>query len=287
MDATDHPHDWQIPSTLDAQRRAWRRSFLLALSIHLAIGAWLLSYVVPPPPTDDVMRVEPMLRAAITEEVAKPLPTFDAANAAEPPAAVASAEPSLGDIRGGVERAITSAAQSVDSQDAIKRLADQARILEQVSNPQEVARMSEKISEAMGLHAWPQGATSRPVAIAAFDFNKAMLLDITREERGDTLTIRQVMGTRDGARAIIESSRRVTEKGPRFEQRLIEASRADAKDPPVIQMDADEFAAVEAQQKPYELIRQYPLVQQLHHAAVLPLMEKLVEEYGDTGVPPP
>lgn len=282
-DVIDHPHDWQIPNALDSQRRAWRRSFFIALSIHLAIGAWLLSHVVPEPPTDDWTRIEPMLRAGIAEEISK---TELPANHAEPGKATEAAdagEPTEVDIRGGIERAIATAADSLTSGDAISRLSEQARMLEQVTNTAELAKMTTRISEAMGLKAWPDGTTSRPAVDAAFDFDKALLLDITREELGDTVTIRQVLGTRDGARAIIESSRRLTANGPKFEQRLIESTTPPEVDPQVLPIDAEEFAAVEARQKPYELIRQFPLVQQLHQAAVLPLIEKMTEESATPG----
>ena len=283
-DVTDHPHDWQIPSALDAQRRAWRRSFFLALSIHIGIGAWLLSHVVPEPPMDDWARIEPMLRAGIAEEIDKSSKPVGEVSQGDTPAPADAGEPIEVDIRGGIERAIAAAAESFVSGDAINRLSEQAKVLEQVSNSQEVAKMTSRISEAMGLKAWPDGATSRPVIAGEFDFDKALLLDITREERGDTVTIRQVLGTRDGARAIIESRRRMTEKGLKFEQRLIESPSSKEDDSIILPIDAEEFAAVEARQKPYELIRQYPLVQQLHKTAVLPLIEKLSEESGAMGV---
>ncbi len=281
-DVIDHPHDWQIPSALDSQRRAWRRSFFIALSIHISIGAWLLSHVVPEPPMDDLARVAPMLRAGIAEEMTKPSQP-DNLVAQGDHAAADAGDPTEVDIRGGLERAIASAAESLVSGDAINRLSEQAKVLEQVSNPQEVAKMTSRISEAMGLKAWPDGATSRPVAAGPFDFDKALLLDITREERGDTVTIRQVLGTRDGARAIIESSRRNTKTGPKFEQRLLEPNATRQNDPVILMMDAEDFAAVEARQKPYELMRHYPLVQQLHKSAVLPLIEKLASESGTSG----
>lgn len=283
-DVTDHPHDWQIPSALDAQRRAWRRSFFLALSIHIGIGAWLLSHVVPEPPMDDWARIEPMLRAGIAEEIDKSSKSVGDVSQGESAAPADAGEPIEVDIRGGIERAIAAAAESFVSGDAINRLSEQAKVLEQVSNSQEVAKMTSRISEAMGLKAWPDGATSRPVIAGEFDFDKALLLDITREERGDTVTIRQVLGTRDGARAIIESRRRMTETGLKFEQRLIESPSSKEDDSIILPIDAEEFAAVEARQKPYELIRQYPLVQQLHKTAVLPLIEKLSEESGAMGV---
>ncbi len=283
-DVIDHPHDWQIPSALDSQRRAWCRSFLIALSIHLAIGAWLLSHVVPEPPTDDWTRIEPMLRAGIAEEITKTQLPAGEAGTGKPIEAGDAGEPTDVDIRGGIERAIATAADSFVTGDAISRLSEQARMLEQVTNTAELAKMTSRISEAMGLKAWPDGATSRPTVDAAFNFDKALLLDITREELGDTVTIRQVLGTRDGARAIIESSRRITANGPKFEQRLIESNSRHDAEPQVLSMDAEEFAAVEARQKPYELIRQYPLVQQLHQAAVLPLIEKMTEESGAPGI---
>lgn len=287
-DVFDHPHDWQIPSALDTQRRAWRRSFLVALSIHLGIGAWLISYVVPEPPMDDWNRIEPVLRAGIAEEINKSTqPQSDASTGVAPVVTADADEPTEIDIRGGLERAMAAAADSFVSGDAMSRLSEQARVLEQVSNPQEVAKMAGRISEAMGLKAWPGAVTSRPSGEAAFNFDKALLLDITREEHGGTVTIRQILGTRDGARAIIESTRRVTDNGPAFEQRLIESKLDRDSEPAVIPIDAEEFAAVEARQKPYDLIRQYPLVQQLHQSAVLPLMEKLSNEMGPAGVPSP
>ncbi len=283
-DVIDHPHDWQIPSALDSQRRAWRRSFFLALSVHLGIGAWLLSHVVPEPPMDELTRIEPMLRAGIADEMNKSITPVNAASPGTSAGEADAGDPMEVDIRGGIARAMAAAAESVVSGDAISRLSDQAQVLEQVSNPREVARITSRISEAMGLTAWPEGATSRPVEPVAFDFNKALLLDITREEHGNTVTIRQILGTREGARAVIESSRRMTEKGPRYEQRLIEPGSSAPEDAVMMTLDADEFAAVEARQKPYELIRQYPLVQQLHKSAVLPLMEKLSEEAAPSGV---
>jgi len=283
----DHPHDWQIPSPLQMQRRAWRRSFLLALSIHVGIGAWLISHVVPEPPMDDWNRIEPMLRAGIADEIDRSKNVGPAAAQLESVVAASDAgEPTEVDIRGGLERAMAAAAESFVSGNAMNRLLEQAQVLEQVSNPQEVAKMAGRISEAMGLKAWPDRATSRPSSEGTFNFDKALLLDITREERGGTVTIRQVLGTRDGARAIIESTKRITNKGPAFEQRLIESTAHRDADPTVIPIDAEEFAAVEARQKPYDLIRQYPLVQQLHQSAVLPLMEKLADE-GPAGAPSP
>lgn len=284
---TEGPNQHYSGSARDAQRRGWTRSFLIALSVHVGIGFWLLSHAVPPPPTDVLPRIEPMLRAAIAHET-RTVPEVRVTSASEPVSeGLASLEPSLSDIRGGLTGALSELAGSVDITEAYSKLADQAKILEQVSNPREVARIAGRISEAMGLQAWPEGPTSRPASATPFDFDKAMLLDITREERGDTVTIREVMGTRDGARVVIESTRRVTAAGPRFEQRLIEAGQSERDSPPALPMDAEDFAAVEIRQKPYELIRQFPLVQQLHHAAVLPLLEKLADESPDMGAPKP
>lgn len=275
----------------DPHRRGWTRSFLIALSIHAGIAFWLVSHIVPEPPSDVLPRIAPLLRASIVEETGTPIELSAKVESSEVSDTLQDLEPSIGEIRAGIDRAVSEAVTAAASSDAYRRLTEQARILEQVSNPHEVGRMAEQISAAMGVKAWPSVATSRPARSAPFDFDKAMLIDVTREESGGVVTIREIMGTRDGARAVIESMRLSTPHGVRFEQRLIEPDAVDSDEPLLLPMDAEDFAAAEARQRPYELIRQYPLVQQLHQTAVLPLLEKMVEESPtDTpnpGAPPP
>lgn len=265
--------------------RMWRRSFLLAAALHSALFAILLNRSGLLTPVD-LGALSPLVEGELVEaggDVA--MSASNQSSGADPgggddtSGGVGTAvEPDRGTIEAAA-RTLLSADRSAIDPAAYEKLVQKAKLLEQISTPEEVRRMSERLREALGVSAFPEAATdpARPI-----NFDRAQLVSSERVERDGRVEIRERMTDADGATAEIVYVRRIDHNGRTvYEQVYIEAGR-----PPVVFASSkQEFDEAAARQKPFEVINRFPLLQTLHRQAVIPLMDKLTAEDAATSQP--
>jgi hypothetical protein len=180
-------------------------------------------------------------------------------------------------IREAARRLLDVESTSADPA-AFEKLVQKARLLEQISTPEEVRRMSDRIRDALNIGEFPAASAEG----RAIDFDKAQLISSERVERGDTIEIRERMTDSEGASAEIVYLRRVGPAGRvAYEQIYIEGGRA----PVTFDSNQEEFDAAAARQRPFAIINRFPLLQSLHRQAVIPLMDKLAREETPTTQP--
>jgi len=249
--------------------------------VHLWVAAWLIGRLGPTPPTDLRVPIQPMLRAAIKRETTNPVEKeserVDGLGVSA--AGLQSAQPDAATVQRTVRRALAVKSFSAAPDNALDRLADKAAMLEQISSPAEIAKMAGEITRAMGVTPWEAPTTSAPASDKPFDFETAVLVDITREETGERTTLREVFSQRDGRTAALATIRERTPDGAfRYRQTIVDPARPDDERKLVFEVAAEDFDAVESRRGPFEVIRKYPLMRQLHRSAVVPLLEKLSQE---------
>ena len=185
----------------------------------------------------------------------------------EPPVSV---EPDNETIR-RLLAAVTEASTQPADPRAREELLRHARILEQISNPEEVARMAEAIRNAFDAREFSGRATSRPAA-GSVDFDQCVVADVTRVEDGDTVTIRETLTDPSGLDVLLLTSRTIDPRTGEatYRQELMEPGR----EPTVLSATQEEFDSASARYAPFELMNRFPLVRQLHRQAVVPLLGK-------------
>lgn len=288
---------------VDPASRAWGRSLLAAIALHLALAAGLLWWVGLGLPVTGSMHLDPVAQATFTPDeprgaVLGPQPGAGRAglepNGHTPPTerpedadvesrlvSVAAAEPDGEMIRSLLENITEAASQPADPQ-ARDELLRKAAVLQQISSPEEVDRMAAAIREAFGIKPFPMA----PVPAGpgrAIDLDRFVLSDVSREEDGSTIRIREILVDATGTELILETSR-TSKPGTSevtYEQRLHEPGT------PAVAVSAsqEEFDAALARYQPFEIINRFPLVKQLHRQAVVPLMGKLAAKEMPTTRP--
>lgn len=180
-----------------------------------------------------------------------------------------------------IARQLLSAERETPDPAAFDTLMQKARLLEQISTPEEVSRMSQRIRDALGVPTFPvvkEGAGS-----GSIDFDQAQLVSSERLETPDAIEIREHLIDASGAWAEIAYVRRQSPGGIVYEQVFSEAGR----EPILFESSAEEFDAAVARQRPFAIINRFPLLQSLHREAVLPLMDKLARDASPTTQPAP
>lgn len=256
----------------------WRRSVCLALAIHTGISLAMLHYAGLGIQDVTVSALEPVVRGDLVEfeaDVGPPLQD-DSLNetADEPGAAQVAIEPSMAIIR-DVASSLLADRDKEQAPDALEELVRKAKLLEQISSPQAVSSMSEKIRQALGTR---DEVTSRPAADEprAVDIDKCQLVDVVRVESVGVVEIRETLTDPDGHSMMMVTIRRTDSAtgGTLYEQVLIEPGRA----PQTVPADEEAFESALARYRPFKLIHRFPLIRQLHRQAVLPILDKLTNE---------
>ncbi len=277
---------------LPAQRRVWGRSLVAATIIHAGLAFWILQQYAAVP-----SMAGGTLAAAITGEVElapEPSATPDSIDDESTPAADSpnspvdasdrqpgtAIEPDFAYLSRAAQSLLTAAADPLEP-GALDELARRAQVLEQISSPEEVSRITSQLRTALN-------ATFEPAAGAPpvndgrpFDYDRSLLTDSRKIESPNELEIRETLTDPVGRVVIIGYIRRVDPATGKvtYLQTQTESDGKHFEFP----IPADEFEDAVARNRPYQVINQFSLVKQIHDQAVLPILQKLADE----SKPPP
>ena len=265
-------------------RPRWKRSVFLAGVLHALVLGYLVSHVTGINPFQDALVIDPALHGRIVEQrpaadlkIETPAQAVDASVADSPVEEVSTAgvaglaiEPS-GEYLRRAAQSLIAAAKTPAGPNAFRELERKARVIEQISSPAEISRISNAICAALGVR---ETAPPLPGASSAgFDYDRCVLLSSERIERVDRVEIRETL--RDPAgRTVVLSYIRMTDDQAgevEFVQTIHVSDRPDEE----FEISEEEFTDAESRQRPYEVINRFALVRQIHDQAVLPILEKL------------
>lgn len=253
-------------------RTAWNRAVFLAAMLHGAVGIALFSRYVGP--LKGPVTIEPVavvqssggldLREAAMPEDESPDAAAGNALAVEPGS----------DYVAKAAQSILAARDRPAAPGALSDLEKKARLVEELSSPEEIARIAKGVRAALGVNAMaPESGDS---GARGFDVDHCVVASAERFEKPDSLEIRETLRDRAGRVMVIAYIRRMnsTTGEVEFVQVHIEDNGKRQEFP----IQPDEFADAEARQRPYQIINRFGLLKQIHDQAVLPLLDKFSEE---------
>lgn len=261
-------------------RTAWNRAVFLAAMLHGAVGIALFSRFVGP--LKDPIAIEPV---AVVQSSGG-LNLEEAAPAEDEPQDLASGnavavEPGS-DYVAKAAQAILSAKDRPVAPGALSDLEKKARLVEELSSPEEISRIAEGVRAALGVKSMAPESGGSPSR--GFDVDHCVVASAERFEQPDSLEIRETLRDRAGRVMVIAYIRRMnsTTGGVEFVQVHIEGD-GERQEFAIL---PEEFAEAEARQRPYQIINRFGLLKQIHDQAVLPLLDKFSEE-ADAPEPEP
>lgn len=281
----------RLPGT-DPERPVRGRSFALAVLLHaLTLAAFLYAGLrgIPPPPEANAIVQASLSRDRFQQQPsdAKHAENLDGRSLdtpigeTAPIAATLVVEPA-NDIVDGLASDVLKAAHQPPPPDALAELARKAELLQRVSSPEEVRRISRQVRRALG--APPPIAPREPAAGGHFDYDNCFLVDAVRLERPGEIEIRETLTDPAGRTITICNLRRDdgASGALRYERILIEPNS-----PPLrTASDRETFEEALARQRPFEVINRFPLLRQIYDEAVLPIMDMLAREEASAANPP-
>lgn len=254
-------------------RRVRRMSFILAALIH-AVGLTLsLNYLLGQ--FQQITDVKPIARSELVDEdIVRELTARIDRVSPEPQSAGASAttavEPGSSVIESVAAR-IRNYKNAESGPDPLETVRRNAALLEQISGPKEVDRMADRLRKAMDA----KSVTIRkPDAdTPGVDWDRAVQSDGKRVEEGDRVEIREsFVDDRGGASTMIHVRAPGGDSG-KFIYTIAMIERGKRSTP--TRCTKSDFDAAAARIRAFEVIDEYPLLKELHRAAIVPIMQKL------------
>lgn len=271
-----------VPTPPAAGRPAWRRAILVAISIHVSVFACILHTAVGGLDAAPDFDLKPLVTGAL-RPAAWMQPLGEAESGFRPmPVTAAAYEPGDDVVRQAVQ-SVTDAAEGPAPDDAYQRLARKARILEEISSRQEVARMAARITAILGVDERPKPATTQPTG-GVFDFDRSVLIASTRQEDGDVVRITETLSDPAGRTFVMVASRRLHPETGEF---VYELTNIEAGESHTFASSAESFEDAQARHRPFALIDRFPLMRQLHREAVIPILRRLSAPDDAEGPPAP
>jgi hypothetical protein len=260
-------------------RRAWRRSLLISVTIHSAIIFLVLGSIATfSTEGPSAIEVEPLVRGALAKVPTEATPLPEPVGQWDTETTEVEPDASVVARAAEVLHGPRAASHGPDTYEELTR---KSAILERISNSTEVSRMAAEITRAFGVRPWGV-PTSAPAGNRPFDFDRGLLTDVVRSESDGVITYCETFTEPDGTTARIITRRCGAPNGPwTYEQTLIEPGRPEIS----LRIDEEMYADVVARARPFEIINSHPLVKQLHREAVLPILEKLIREEPQHGMP--
>lgn len=272
------------------ERRVWRRSVFLAAFLHLAVGALVLFQFGAPDFDAAISTPFPVNTLEITESPETPgadLPHDSGADATVNSASPGdtAVEPGFDYVRRAAD-AIRESATRTAGPDALADLERKARLIEEISTPAEIAKITSHVRAALGANALTADEAPQSPAHGSrrFDFDRCIVVNAERFERAGEVEIRETLRDRSGNVIHLSYIRRTDPKTGAVT--CFQTQQPAEVDPPIIvEISVEEFVEAEARQRPYDVINRFGLLQQIHRQAVLPLIDKFAEEETEPAAP--
>ncbi len=267
------------------QRRIWTRSVMIAGLLHLSLAGYVM-WQFAGAPAYDAMASSNLLSGTIVHPVeTPPVSLSQNVEANDDPGSALNDTPS--DTTGvavqpddsylrRAAQSILSAADRVAASDAFDELEHKARIIEQISSPEAVARIATGVREALGVRPIAQPAAAEPAG--PFDYDRCVLVTSERHVSDACVEIRETLRDRAGRSNVLSYFRCVD---PASGLTTYHQTETTARGMQEFGISEEEFADAQSRQRPYEIINRFSLVKQIHDQAVLPILDKLANEGDD------
>lgn len=271
------------------RRWVWDKAFLLALGGHLTLFALLFAWSNIGFPREDITLPGPMIRTAL--EVSGREPTLStgklqdqALGEGEPQhqeyaiskviesskADSSSLEPDARTISQLVQSVVTVARHPTVPA-APEALRQKAVLLQEISNATEVSRMATAIRQALNLGE-AENSSATMASTQPCDVDQSILTDAERREENGKISIRETMLDPNGGYVKIVTTKSVNPQNgePIYEQIISQSGQ----EPFRLTVTRDEYEEALKRYQPFELINRFPLVRQLHHQAIVPILRR-------------
>lgn len=205
----------------------------------------------------------------LTAELAKqPKPS----GIAEPSMATAI-EPGVGVVESIAQR-ILDYEPTEGGPDPLATVRRNAALLERISSPEEIDRMASKLREAMGASSLQ---LRRPTAdTPPVDWPQAVPSGGKRIEVGERIEIHETFIDAAGGASTMIHAKEAAPNSEDFIYTIAMIERGQ-RDPPS-RCTKDDFDLAAERIRPFEVIDQFPLLQELHRSAILPIMQKMSQD---------
>lgn len=268
-----------------SQRRVWARSVMIAGLLHLSIAGYVM-WQFAGAPAYDALASSNLLSGTIVQPVeTPPVSLSENHEATDDPGASLNDAPA-GPMGVAVQpddaylrraaRSILSAVDRTAASDAFEELEHKAKIIEQISSPEAVARITAGVRDALGARPIAQPAAEEPAG--PFDYDRCILVTSERHVSGACVEIRETLRDRAGRTIVLSYFRCVD---PASGNAAFHQTETTARGVQEFGISEEEFADAESRQRPYEIINRFSLVKQIHDQAVLPILDKLANEGND------
>lgn len=252
-----------------ATKRARRWSLVLAVMLHsLVLGAALqlwsrgLQNVA-------LQAAEPMLSGELVSieslppvEIDDPIPPTSRDQLAFEPSA---------ELVQSVAARILNEAHHRDGH-SLSDVREKAELLDRISNADEIKKMADHLRSAIGTDL--DGIDDTSEDAPPVDWNRALPVSAKRVEADGSFEVHEVFADPDGGRSVMIHARITDGDHVKFTTCFIERGQRSAP----VQSTKAEFELALARIEPLEMMQDYPLLQELHRSAILPILHKLAAE---------
>jgi len=249
-----------------AHRKARRWSLWLAVIAHSLLLGGVLHLWSSGLRDVTLNAAQPILTGELID--AKSLPPVELDELQKKSMAV---EPSPALI-GSMAQRVLHDARNVDGH-SLSEVRQKAELLERISNADEIQKIADHLRSTLGAELEGIDATSENAP--PVDWNNALPISAKRVEAEGMLEVHEVYADPAGGRTVMIHTRKKADDGITYTTSFIERGHRGA---PVASTQS-EFEAALARIEPIEMMQDYPLLRELHRAAILPILHKMVAEY--------
>lgn len=265
----------------------WGRSLLAALAVHAGFAFWMLEQYTAVPTlaqsslgaiARQEIQVTPVPAVSVVEAMDSTKTDSDAKSVEETTSGLApgtAVEPDFAFVKRAAQ-SMLAASEAPGEPGAMDELARKARVLEQISSAEEVARITSGLRDALSAAAVANPSLEAHSDSLSFDYDHCLLTNSKKLEKPGEIEIQETLTDPAGRFLVISYIRRIEE--PSGESRYFQAEKNRKGEREEFPITKEDFEDAFSRNKPYQIINQFSLVRQIHDQAVLPILQKLADE---------
>lgn len=260
---------------------------MAALAVHAGFAFWMLEQYTAVPTL-----AESSLGAVATEEIqVTPVPAVSVVEAMDSAGMDAEAEsteetnsglapgtaiePDFAFVKRAAQTMLAASGSPVEP-GAMDELARKARVLEQISSPEEVTRITSGLRDALSAAAVADPSLEAHSDSLSFDYDRCLLTNSKKLEKPGEIEIQETLTDPAGRFLVISYIQRI--EAPSGETRYFQAEKNRKGEREEFPISQEDFEDAFSRNRPYQIINQFSLVRQIHDQAVLPILQKLADE---------
>jgi|GEM_PF-1903238 len=247
-------------------RKARRWSLWLAVAVHMLLLGVVLHLWSSGLRDITLSAAQPMLSGEVID--AQALPPVEVEATVQGNFAV---EPSAELVDSMAQRMLRDSRKAGGH--SLSDVREKAELLERISNAGEIQKMADHLRSTLGAEL--EGIDAANEDAPPVDWNNALPISAKRVEADDVLEVHEVYADPAGGRTVMIHTRKQHNDAVEYTTGFIE--RGIRGEP--VESTKEEFEAALARIEPIEMMQEYPLLRELHRAAILPILHKMVAQY--------